>query len=83
MFEETTDEHLDEIEAFFIERDAPVFHEVSPLECQLIDDRRYYSTERRSCSFSIDACVRCDRIDGIRAKSCFNLIACKWSAIAR
>ncbi len=31
MFEEATDEHLDELEAFFTERDAPVFHEVSPM----------------------------------------------------
>ena len=31
LFEDVTDEHLDEIEAFFRERDAPVFHEVSPL----------------------------------------------------
>ena len=31
IFEKTTDEHLDEIEAFFRERGAPVFHEVSPM----------------------------------------------------
>lgn len=31
LFEDTTDEHLDELEAFFIERNAPVIHEVSPM----------------------------------------------------
>ena len=31
VFEETTGEHLDRIEAFFRERGAPVFHEVSPM----------------------------------------------------
>ncbi|CAN5456499.1 GNAT family N-acetyltransferase [soil metagenome] len=31
MFEDATAEYLDEIEAFFEERNAPVFHEVSPL----------------------------------------------------
>jgi len=31
VFDETTPEHLDEIEAFFRERKAPIFHEVSPM----------------------------------------------------
>ena len=31
LFEDTTDGHLDEIEAFFADHDAPVFHEVSPM----------------------------------------------------
>lgn len=31
MFQLPTDEELDRIEAFFVERGAPVFHEVSPL----------------------------------------------------
>ena len=31
MFAEVTGDHLDEVEAFFTERGAPVFHEVSPL----------------------------------------------------
>lgn len=31
MFDEVTGDHLDEIEAFFTKRGAPVFHEVSPL----------------------------------------------------
>ena len=31
MFSETTADQLDEIEAFFAERGAPTFHEVSPL----------------------------------------------------
>lgn len=31
IFEETTPEHLDKLESFFMERGASVFHEVSPL----------------------------------------------------
>lgn len=31
MFEDATTQHLDEIEAFYKERNAPVFHEVSPM----------------------------------------------------
>ena len=31
LFEDTTDQHLDEIEKFYAERAAPVFHEVSPM----------------------------------------------------
>ena len=31
IFEDAIEEHLEEIEAFFRERGAPVFHEVSPL----------------------------------------------------
>jgi hypothetical protein len=49
VFEETTPEHLDEIEAFFRERDAPVYHEVSPMAdpslMQLLDGRGYRPIE--------------------------------------
>lgn len=31
MFEVTTPEHLDQIETFFRDREAPIFHEVSPM----------------------------------------------------
>src|SRR5688500_9519440 len=31
IFEEATDDQLERIESFFKERDAPVFHEVSPM----------------------------------------------------
>jgi hypothetical protein len=31
LFDDLTDAALDELEGFFIERDAPVFHEVSPM----------------------------------------------------
>src|SRR4026207_203304 len=36
VFEDATVEHLDELEAFFKERDADVFHEVSPMADQSI-----------------------------------------------
>ena len=49
MFEETTTEHLDEIEQFFAERGAPVFHEVSPLAdpslISLLSERGYQPIE--------------------------------------
>ncbi len=37
LFEDTTDGHLDEIEAFFADHDAPVFHEVSPMAAASLD----------------------------------------------
>lgn len=36
VFEDTTPEHLDKLEAFFEDRGAPVFHEVSPMADQSI-----------------------------------------------
>ena len=52
MFEETTGEHLDEIETFFRERGAPVFHEVSPMAdpslLQLFNERGYRPIELSS-----------------------------------
>lgn len=49
MFEEATTEHLDAIEAFYKERNAPVFHEVSPLATPsllaLLGDRGYRPIE--------------------------------------
>jgi GNAT superfamily N-acetyltransferase len=60
MFEETTDEHLDEIEAFFTKRGAPVFHEVSPLAdpslMTLLSNRGYRPVELSSVLYrSLDA----------------------------
>lgn len=53
--EETTSEHLDAIEAFFKERGAPVFHEVSPLAdlslLALLADRGYRPIELTSVMF--------------------------------
>ncbi len=62
IFEETTPEHLDEIEAFFGERDAPVFHEVSPMAeaslMPLLSDRGYRPVELTSVMFrDLDAAI--------------------------
>ena len=55
LFEDATNEHLDEIEAFFKERDAPVFHEVSPLTdpklMELLSTRGYRPIELTSVMF--------------------------------
>jgi len=55
MFEETTPEHLDELEAFFHRRAAPVFHEVSPLAdpslMALLSGRGYQPIELTSVMF--------------------------------
>ncbi len=55
IFEETTSEHLDEIEAFFQERSAPVFHEVSPMADPLIltllNERGYRPIELTAVMF--------------------------------
>lgn len=49
IFEDARPEHLDAIEAFFIERGAPVFHEVSPMAdpsiLQLLAGRSYRPVE--------------------------------------
>ena len=49
IFEETTSEQLDQIEAFYRDRQAPVFHEVSPLTdpslMPLLNDRGYRPIE--------------------------------------
>jgi len=49
IFEDTTALHLDEIEAFFGERDAPIFHEVSPMTdpslMALLGERGYLPIE--------------------------------------
>ena len=71
MFEETTQEHLDEIEAFFQEREAPVFHEVSPLtdpsQMALLSNRGYRPIEMtsilyRETSGEINAATRNESI---------------------
>ena len=55
MFDEITGEHLDEIEKFFIDRGAPVFHEVSPLSgpalMQLLNSRGYAPLELSSVMY--------------------------------
>jgi hypothetical protein len=55
MFEETTNEHLDEIEAFYKDRKAPVFHEVSPMAdvalLGLLGDRGYRPIELTSVMY--------------------------------
>lgn len=51
MFDEITSEHLDEIEAFFKQRGAPVFHEVSPMAdpslTPLLNERGYLYVQLR------------------------------------
>jgi GNAT superfamily N-acetyltransferase len=56
MFEQTTPEHLDKIEAFFRERGAPVFHEISPMAdpsiLVLLGERGYRPVELTSVMYS-------------------------------
>lgn len=55
IFEDATAEHLDEIEAFFREREAPVFHEVSPMTdpslMMLLGERGYRPIELTSVMY--------------------------------
>ncbi len=57
IFEEATDNVLDEIEAFFAKHDAPVFHEVSPLAdasiITLLNERGYQPIELTSVMFQL------------------------------
>ncbi len=60
MFEDATDAHLDKIGAFYHERNAPVFHEVSPMADQsiltLLGERGYRPIELTSVMFQeVDA----------------------------
>lgn len=49
VFDDVTDDHLDTLEAFFAERGAPVFHEVSPMSdpslMALLNRRGYHPVE--------------------------------------
>jgi len=55
LFEDTTEEHLDRIESFFMHREAPVFHEVSPLTdpalMPLLNNRGYQPIELTSVMY--------------------------------
>lgn len=55
VFEETTPEHLDLLEAFFHEHSAPVFHEVSPMAdpslMPLLNERGYRPIELTSVMY--------------------------------
>ncbi len=55
LFEETTDQHLDEIEAFYAVRKSPVFHEVSPMAdpsiLELLNKRGYRPVELTSVMY--------------------------------
>lgn len=55
VFEESTMEHLDELEDFFRERGAPVFHEVSPMAdmsmLSLLGERGYKPIELTSVMY--------------------------------
>ncbi len=55
VFEETTAENLNAIESFFVERGAPVFHEVSPMADQsilsLLGERGYRPIELTSVMY--------------------------------
>lgn len=60
LFDETTDQHLDEIERFFLEKGASVLHEVSPLADQSLmlrlNERGYQPIELSSVMYrEIDA----------------------------
>jgi hypothetical protein len=55
IFEDATAEHLDALEKFFLERNAPVFHEVSPIVDQsileLLNSRGYKPVELTSVMY--------------------------------
>ncbi len=55
IFEEARPDHLERLEAFFTERGAPVFHEVSPMAhpslVSLLSDREYRPIELTSVMF--------------------------------
>ncbi|MFT3746615.1 MAG: hypothetical protein QM785_20270 [Pyrinomonadaceae bacterium] len=55
LFEETTGEHLDQLESFFEERGAPVFHEISPMTdpslISLLNERGYQPIELTSVMY--------------------------------
>ena len=55
IFEDATPEHLDALETFFLERNAPVFHEVSPMADQsvleLLNSRGYKPIELTSVMY--------------------------------
>lgn len=55
VFDEVTNKELDELEAFFRQRDAPTFHEVSPLAdaslMTLLNERGYQPCELTSVMF--------------------------------
>jgi Acetyltransferase (GNAT) family. len=55
LFETATDDHLDELEAFFTKRDAPIFHEVSPMAdasiLVLLKERGYFPVELSSIMY--------------------------------
>ncbi|MEP7038631.1 MAG: GNAT family N-acetyltransferase [Acidobacteriota bacterium] len=57
VFDEITNEHLDEIEAFFKRHNAPVFHEVSPMAdallIGLLNERGYRPVELTSVMFRL------------------------------
>ncbi len=62
IFEEATNEHLDSIEAFFRERGASVFHEVSPIAdpsiLSLLNERGYKPIELSSILYrEIDSAI--------------------------
>lgn len=55
IFEDITAEHLDEIEAFYRERESPVFHEISPMidqsHMELLSSRGYRPIELTSVMY--------------------------------
>lgn len=56
LFETANETHLDEIEAFFADRGAPVFHEISPMAdaslMPLLNSRGYHPIELSSVLYS-------------------------------
>ncbi len=74
LFEDATAEHLDEIEAFFRERGAPVFHEVSPMAdpslLGLLGGRGYQPIELTSVMYrELDEPIKTrDRTSGLTTR---------------
>ena len=89
IFEQATPEHLDEIEAFFRDRNAPVFHEISPMTdlsmLSLLGERGYRPIELTSVMYrplmsgSIDEAIS---NSGISTRRINESEADRWAEIA-
>ena len=94
MFENTTADQLDKIEAFFKDRGAPVFHEVSPMADMsllgLLGERGYRPIELTNVMYrelsgelpersSNEISTR--QIDGSEADTWAQIAACGWATI--
>ena len=95
IFEEATTEHLDQLERFFIERGAPVFHEVSPIADQsilgLLSSRGYKPIELTNVMYlsisesglrvaDLSSQIETRRIDDSEADLWAETVAAGWAS---